>query len=61
MNVEQALAFRMPFGRHKGRSMKEIKECDPNYIDWIIAQPGIKDPVKTAAVLANKEDGHESE
>ena len=61
MNVEQALAYRMPFGRHKGRSMKEIKQSDPKYIDWLVDQPGIKDPVKSAAVLTQREDVDGSE
>ncbi|AHF13707.1 hypothetical protein BARVI_04530 [Barnesiella viscericola DSM 18177] len=25
----------MPFGKYKGKSLKEIEEQDPNYIDWL--------------------------
>lgn len=28
------LYFRMPFGKHKGRSLVEINETDPDYLEW---------------------------
>ena len=31
------------FGRHKGRHISEIKQLDPNYLNWLLSPSGIED------------------
>lgn len=33
---EEAEEYRLTFGRNTGKTIKEIKESDPKYIDWIL-------------------------
>ena len=34
---------KMPFGKHKGMTLREIHAYKPNYIEWLIKQSYIKE------------------
>ena len=36
-------SVKMPFGKHKGMTLREIHAFKPNYIEWLIKQSYIKD------------------
>ena len=36
-------SIRMPFGAHKGKSLREIHAFKPGYIEWLCKQQYIKD------------------
>jgi len=33
----------IPFGKHKGRLVEELLETDPNYLEWLQAQPWFRE------------------
>lgn len=34
--LEDAKAYKLTFGKHKGKSLEEVKEEDGEYIDWLV-------------------------
>jgi len=32
--VPEAASYRMPFGKHKGKTLQDIADEDPLYLDW---------------------------
>lgn len=36
MTVKEALAIRLSFGKHKGKSLKELWDEDRGYLDWLL-------------------------
>lgn len=36
-------SVKMPFGAHKGKTLQEINEFKPLYIQWLVKQSYIKD------------------
>lgn len=57
--IKKALAFKMPFGKHKGETLEDIAEDDVLYIDWLMGlddlRPGTKEHVEIVAELYRKE------
>ena len=33
----------LAFGRHRGRSVGEVKKLDPGYLNWLLSPSGIED------------------
>ena len=46
--------YRMPFGKHQGRSLMDVVMDDPDYCDWLLAQTwfGEKYPTLRATLAA---------
>ena len=42
---------RMPIGKHRGKSFKEVAEIDRGYLDWIVKKSGM-DPKKDEDLIA---------
>jgi uncharacterized protein (DUF3820 family) len=40
---ESKSSIRMPFGAHKGKTLREIHAFKPSYIDWLCKQSYVKD------------------
>jgi len=36
MIIADALAFEMPFGKHKGSTLRHIAETECLYLDWLL-------------------------
>lgn len=36
-------SVKMPFGAHRGKTLREIYEFKPSYIDWLVKQSYIKE------------------
>lgn len=51
MTLAQARNNQMPFGKHKGRKLKDIEEHDLLYLDWLIGQDYVKGWLREAATL----------
>lgn len=52
MTTEQALATKMPFGKYKGQTLKQIGEDDPSYLDWLAGLDNLRPPLSEAVSLA---------
>lgn len=54
---EEAENYVITFGKkHKGKTLKEIKEIDPSYIDWLFDNDRTDDVIKQAITLLNAND-----
>lgn len=57
--IKKALAFVMPFGKHKGETLEDIAEDDVLYSDWLMGlddlRPATKQHVEIVAELYRKQ------
>ena len=56
MTLKEALEVKMPFGKNKGKTLKEIGMADSDYIKWLAGQE-ITDPALAKAVELITEAG----
>lgn len=56
MTLKEALEVKMPFGKNKGKTLKEIGMADSDYIKWLAGQE-ITDPALAKAVKLITEAG----
>lgn len=35
--------FVIPFGKHRGRTIEDVRAIDPSYLDWLVAQPWFRE------------------
>lgn len=54
-NYEAALAFEITFGKHKGKTLKEIYRADRSYIDWLANGERTDPDIKQAIAIINDE------
>jgi hypothetical protein len=52
---EEAEQYTLKFGKHKGKTLKEIFETDPSYIDWLMDSERTDEIIKTAIGLITGE------
>jgi uncharacterized protein (DUF3820 family) len=45
--TQKAIDYKMPFGKHKGKTLFQISEDDPRYLDWAV------DNITSKPVLTN--------
>lgn len=43
MTTTQPSALILPFGKHKGKTVAEVVETDPQYVDWVTSQGWLAD------------------
>ena len=48
MSIEEAEKIVLTFGKYKGKTLKEIKEADENYLYWLIDSENAKESLKSA-------------
>ena len=48
ISIEEAEKVMVTFGKHKGKTLKEIKETDENYLYWLIDSDIAKESLKNA-------------
>lgn len=48
MSIEEAEKIVLTFGKYKGKTLKEIKETDENYLYWLIDSENAKESLKNA-------------
>ena len=48
MSIEEAEKIVLTFGKYKGKTLKEIKETDENYLYWLIDSENAKESLKSA-------------
>lgn len=41
----------MPFGKHRGKSLKKVFACDPGYLPWMLEQGYLKDSLRKNTIL----------
>lgn len=62
ISKEEAKKIIITFGKHSGKTLEEIKQIDPKYLDWLISQEGTKQSTKDAiAVLLDYPDKEEQQ
>jgi len=57
MSLEEAEAVRLPFGKHRGRTLGEIAAADVLYLDWLIGRDIRSDRLALALAMVC-EDRH---
>lgn len=57
MNVEEAAQIKLMFGKHKGKTLREVYISDKNYLEWYI-QKGEKADIRKAIELMFKAVEH---
>ncbi|HHX69673.1 MAG TPA: hypothetical protein GX708_16705 [Gallicola sp.] len=53
---EEAENYIITFGKHKGKTLKEIDETDPSYLDWLLDYEKADDTIKQAIKLLTTND-----
>jgi hypothetical protein len=56
MTPERALAFTMPFGRYKGRTLAEIQDQNPDYLRWLATECSARTVRRAAAYLIAQQE-----
>lgn len=46
------LDLEMPFGKHRGMTLREIGESDPAYLDWLSGLDDLRPNLRTAITYA---------
>jgi hypothetical protein len=54
MSKDEAEKIIINFGKHSGQSLKEIKENDENYLQWLLSNDGTSESLKNAISLLIK-------
>lgn len=56
VSIEEALNYQLTFGKYKGKSLKEIDNTDPNYVEWLAQEGKFQTKDFAQAVVANREE-----
>ena len=54
LNAQEAAAIVMPFGKHKGKTLRELFTSESNYIKWLLEQDNTDENIKEAIDLMNQ-------
>lgn len=55
MTIEKAKAFKMTFGKHKGRTLSELADDEPGYLNWLYTAEKTSPEIKEAIKLLGQE------
>jgi uncharacterized protein (DUF3820 family) len=51
MTAKEAAQIKLTFGKHKGKTLKEIYQAHPDYLDWLLKQDRTDAVIKKAIQL----------
>lgn len=55
MTIEKAKSFILPFGKHKGRTLEDLSDDEPGYLNWMYTAEKTSPEIKEAIKLLGQE------